>query len=133
MSLNFRRIYASATVMNILPSRGLLDILASASEFNELPVRQQEEKALRMLAKHLPQKVDDRLLHWSGALSIRPLLCFVALQFQVELDIAWLNVFCLFTSRASLFSMAGLVVALLVRDNRSTSTAKRWTSGSFST
>ena len=37
--------------------RGLLDIVASASEFNELPVRQQEEKALKMLAQHLPQKV----------------------------------------------------------------------------
>lgn len=37
--------------------RGLLDILASASEFNELPVRQQEEKAVKMLTLHLPQKV----------------------------------------------------------------------------
>lgn len=37
--------------------RGLLDIVASASEFNNLPVRQQEEKALKMLAHHLPQKV----------------------------------------------------------------------------
>lgn len=39
--------------------RGLLDILASASEFNDLPVRQQEEKALKMLAAHLPQKVSS--------------------------------------------------------------------------
>lgn len=35
----------------------MLDIVASASEFNDLPVRQQEEKALKMLAHHLPQKV----------------------------------------------------------------------------
>ncbi|CAM9812570.1 unnamed protein product [Ectocarpus sp. 6 AP-2014] len=38
---------------------GLLDIVASASEFNELPVRQQEEKALKMLAHHLPQKLPN--------------------------------------------------------------------------
>lgn len=37
--------------------RGLLDIVASASEFNDLPVRQMEEKALKLLANHLPQKV----------------------------------------------------------------------------
>lgn len=40
-----------------LQSRGLLDILSSSSEFNNLPVRQQEEKALKMLTNHLPQKV----------------------------------------------------------------------------
>ncbi|CAN0072855.1 unnamed protein product, partial [Ectocarpus sp. 12 AP-2014] len=28
-------------------------------EFNELPVRQQEEKALKMLAHHLPQKLPN--------------------------------------------------------------------------
>lgn len=41
-------------------ARGLLDILSSSSEFNDLPVRQQEEKALKMLTNHLPQKVGGR-------------------------------------------------------------------------
>jgi pre-mRNA-splicing helicase BRR2 len=34
--------------------KGLLEILSSASEFDDLPVRPKEEEALRKLARHLP-------------------------------------------------------------------------------
>ncbi|CAM9720895.1 unnamed protein product, partial [Phaeothamnion confervicola] len=39
--------------------RGLLDILSNASEYNTLPIRQHEERALDALLKHLPQKLPD--------------------------------------------------------------------------
>jgi pre-mRNA-splicing helicase BRR2 len=44
--------------------RGLLDIISSASEFSSLPLRQKEDRALEMLAKHLPQKLPH---DWSFA------------------------------------------------------------------
>ena len=39
--------------------RGILEILSHASEFGNLPIRQGEEKALKILARNLPQKLPD--------------------------------------------------------------------------
>ena len=39
--------------------RGILEILSHASEFGTLPIRQGEEKALRILARNLPSKLPD--------------------------------------------------------------------------
>jgi pre-mRNA-splicing helicase BRR2 len=39
--------------------RGVLEILTAASEYTEIPVRQYEEKILRILAHHLPQRLPD--------------------------------------------------------------------------
>jgi pre-mRNA-splicing helicase BRR2 len=39
--------------------RGILEILSHASEFGNLPIRQGEEKALKILARKLPQKLPD--------------------------------------------------------------------------
>jgi len=38
--------------------KGLLEILASAAEFDTLPVRLREDDALEGLARHMPQKID---------------------------------------------------------------------------
>jgi pre-mRNA-splicing helicase BRR2 len=40
--------------------RGLLEILTASSEYSELPVRQHEERQLKSLAHHLPQKLPDQ-------------------------------------------------------------------------
>ncbi|KAL9184266.1 hypothetical protein ACHAXT_002352 [Thalassiosira profunda] len=39
--------------------RGILEILSHASEFGTLPIRQGEERALKILARNLPQKLPD--------------------------------------------------------------------------
>jgi pre-mRNA-splicing helicase BRR2 len=39
--------------------RGVLEILTASSEYAELPVRQYEEKAVRSMAHHLPQRLPD--------------------------------------------------------------------------
>eukprot|EP00579_Thalassiosira_antarctica_P032956 CAMPEP_0201991530 /NCGR_PEP_ID=MMETSP0905-20130828/340_1 /ASSEMBLY_ACC=CAM_ASM_000554 /TAXON_ID=420261 /ORGANISM="Thalassiosira antarctica, Strain CCMP982" /LENGTH=2336 /DNA_ID=CAMNT_0048545961 /DNA_START=59 /DNA_END=7069 /DNA_ORIENTATION=- len=39
--------------------RGILEILSHASEFGNLPIRQGEEKALKILARNLPQKLPE--------------------------------------------------------------------------
>eukprot|EP00300_Choanocystis_sp_HF-7_P015400 c19039_g1_i4.p1 GENE.c19039_g1_i4~~c19039_g1_i4.p1 ORF type:complete len:914 (+),score=259.58 c19039_g1_i4:623-3364(+) len=38
--------------------RGLIDIVCSASEFDEVPIRHREDTALRQLAGHLPMKIE---------------------------------------------------------------------------
>eukprot|EP00966_Prymnesium_polylepis_P220558 5102090-Prymnesium_polylepis.1 len=39
--------------------KGLLEILASASEFETLPVRHREDDTLQQLSLHCPQQLDD--------------------------------------------------------------------------
>ena len=39
--------------------RGILEILSHASEFGNLPIRQGEERAMKILARNLPQKLPD--------------------------------------------------------------------------
>jgi len=39
--------------------KGLIEIISSASEYGDLPIRHNEEKTLAQLALHLPQKLDN--------------------------------------------------------------------------
>lgn len=53
--------------------KGLLEILSSASEFENLPIRQGEEKLLRKMAMHLPLKI-EKLNYASAATKVNILL-----------------------------------------------------------
>lgn len=54
-------------------SKGLIEILAAASEFESIPVRHGEDKLLRKLGNHLPLKVDKPNYH-SAATKVNILL-----------------------------------------------------------